>query len=327
MPAIGVALIGCNYMSQGYLYVLINPSIPELAKVGKTIRDPVERAAELSSASGIPSPFIVVFQQPVLNCHAAEKWVHEELDLKGYRHSVRREFFTGPLHEIVRVVSIAGSMEFSCRDSSAVESESVDDDDQNSLSRLVIAEDLYQAGIREEQGSVDKMPSEAQAHRYYTQAAKMGHILACLAAGRLASTADEALAMYSRCVAEGGIIGLWFISETHRRHKSSISTSHLLNEYFNRASEYSSANPSDNRFRDELKTVCRSYFRSVAIGEREQVLSSSLVRLISGIVIEAIDDRVADLQKDPKCNEIGSGPRIEFNQLLRARSLVLQACG
>ena len=44
-------------MSEGYIYILSNPTFKELYKVGKTSRDPYERAEELSSATGIPTPF------------------------------------------------------------------------------------------------------------------------------------------------------------------------------------------------------------------------------------------------------------------------------
>lgn len=70
-------------MTAGYLYVLTNPSIANLAKVGKTRREPAQRVAELSSSTGVPAPFILVFQQPVADCDGAEAWVHEALTSRG----------------------------------------------------------------------------------------------------------------------------------------------------------------------------------------------------------------------------------------------------
>ena len=46
-------------MNEGYIYVLINPSMEDVVKIGKTERDPKNRAAELSSVSGVPEKFIV----------------------------------------------------------------------------------------------------------------------------------------------------------------------------------------------------------------------------------------------------------------------------
>lgn len=45
--------------SAGYLYLLVNPSMEGLVKIGKTQRDPKARAKELGS--GIPTPFLLVF--------------------------------------------------------------------------------------------------------------------------------------------------------------------------------------------------------------------------------------------------------------------------
>jgi hypothetical protein len=45
----------------GYIYILINPSLEGLIKVGKTTRDPIDHAVELSKATGVPTPFIVAY--------------------------------------------------------------------------------------------------------------------------------------------------------------------------------------------------------------------------------------------------------------------------
>jgi len=48
-------------MNPGYVYILINPSLPDLIKIGKSVRDPRKRARELST-TGVPAPFQVAFQ-------------------------------------------------------------------------------------------------------------------------------------------------------------------------------------------------------------------------------------------------------------------------
>jgi hypothetical protein len=42
---------------RGYIYVLSNPSMPGIVKVGRTFREPRARAAELSASTGVPTPF------------------------------------------------------------------------------------------------------------------------------------------------------------------------------------------------------------------------------------------------------------------------------
>ena len=78
-------------LNPGYIYILQNPSFPNLLKIGKTTRTPTERASELSSSSGIPTKFNVVFDIFTTNCDTGEKEVHEKL--KEYRAASNREFF------------------------------------------------------------------------------------------------------------------------------------------------------------------------------------------------------------------------------------------
>lgn len=92
-------------MSSGSVYVLANSSMPGLVKVGKTTRDPQERAAELSSATGLPTPFIVVYDHHFEDCSAAEQFAHAYLEARGYRVSDNREFFSAPTAEIVRALT------------------------------------------------------------------------------------------------------------------------------------------------------------------------------------------------------------------------------
>lgn len=77
----------------GFLYVAVNPSIEGVVKVGLTRRLPTERMAELSSASGIPTPFVLVFHVPVPDVISAERTVHQELERQGLRVASNREFF------------------------------------------------------------------------------------------------------------------------------------------------------------------------------------------------------------------------------------------
>ena len=91
-------------MEQGWIYVLVNSSIPGLVKVGRTTRAPAERAAELSSATGVATPFVLAFDQEFADCVLAEQEIHAELDRRCLRVAHNREFFRGPPAEIVRVV-------------------------------------------------------------------------------------------------------------------------------------------------------------------------------------------------------------------------------
>lgn len=91
----------------GYLYVLANSAMPGVVKVGKTTRSPLERAGELSGATGLPTPFIVVYEQLFQDCHSAESFVHTYLAQKGHRVSDNREFFSAPTNIVIRAIGLA----------------------------------------------------------------------------------------------------------------------------------------------------------------------------------------------------------------------------
>jgi len=88
----------------GYVYVLVNPSMEGLIKVGKTTREPKERAVELSKATGVPTPFFVAYEEYFNNCTKAEEFVHTYLGQKGYRLAPNREFFEVPTKEAIDAI-------------------------------------------------------------------------------------------------------------------------------------------------------------------------------------------------------------------------------
>lgn len=93
-------------MSVGYVYVLTNPSMPGLVKVGKTTRDPEQRALELWQ-TGVPEPFHVHHYSRVPDCHEAEARVHagiEDLRVHGSREFYRAD--AARIADVVRCVAI-----------------------------------------------------------------------------------------------------------------------------------------------------------------------------------------------------------------------------
>ena len=85
----------------GYIYALINYSMPGLVKVGFTTRSVEERAAELSAATAVPMPFVVAYDILVPDGAGGERRIHERLEQQGYRVSDDREFFNAPLRRII----------------------------------------------------------------------------------------------------------------------------------------------------------------------------------------------------------------------------------
>jgi hypothetical protein len=75
----------------GIVYVLTNPAMPGLVKIGKTSRDSVDaRLGELYT-TGVPVPFECVFAGRVEDEHKVERAFH--LAFGPYRINTKREFF------------------------------------------------------------------------------------------------------------------------------------------------------------------------------------------------------------------------------------------
>ncbi len=77
--------------THGFVYALSNSAMPGLYKIGSTTRSPYARAKELSSVTGVPSPFSVAVFVAVENASTAESDFHRFL--VAFRHTEKREFF------------------------------------------------------------------------------------------------------------------------------------------------------------------------------------------------------------------------------------------
>lgn len=90
------------HISTGYVYILSNPSMPNLVKIGFTERDVDERVEELNS-TGVPVPFEIeaIFGSP--NAYENEQEIHNALD--QYRLANNREFFSIELKQAIQCAS------------------------------------------------------------------------------------------------------------------------------------------------------------------------------------------------------------------------------
>jgi hypothetical protein len=91
----------------GYIYILQNPSMPGLLKIGKTTRSPGDRARELSAATGVPEAYIVVCELLVDDCVRAEQLVHKRLEDAGHRFATNREFFVVDISTAISAMASA----------------------------------------------------------------------------------------------------------------------------------------------------------------------------------------------------------------------------
>lgn len=89
----------------GWVYILTNPSMPGLVKIGLTTRSLETRAAELAAATGVPVPFVIAWGRAVSDCAYVERVVHRMLDDR--RVSGKREFFRCDVKTARQVIEAA----------------------------------------------------------------------------------------------------------------------------------------------------------------------------------------------------------------------------
>jgi T5orf172 domain len=68
-------------MAVGYIYVLTNPAMPGLVKIGHTT-DVQRRVKELSTATGVPSTFVVELFQLTADAAETEALIDTSLDVR-----------------------------------------------------------------------------------------------------------------------------------------------------------------------------------------------------------------------------------------------------
>lgn len=87
----------------GYVYVLSNPAMPGLLKIGFTQHsDTKRRALELSKNTAVPLHFVVEFEQLLENPVQYERLIHARLS--QYRLSPDKEFFRIDLDTAERII-------------------------------------------------------------------------------------------------------------------------------------------------------------------------------------------------------------------------------
>ena len=86
---------------KGYVYILTNPSMPGLVKIGKTTRNVEQRANELYQ-TGVPEPFVVSYEVETPNCTELESLAHDAF--RECRVNEGREFFRADTYNVARAL-------------------------------------------------------------------------------------------------------------------------------------------------------------------------------------------------------------------------------
>lgn len=92
-----------NNQGNAFIYVISNPSMPGMVKIGYTARkNPQQRIDELNKASGVPTPFNTEYLYQYYGGEDFERTIHKEL--KGYRVTTDREFFYMDVADAIEAV-------------------------------------------------------------------------------------------------------------------------------------------------------------------------------------------------------------------------------
>lgn len=91
-----------------WVYVLTNPTMPGLCKIGFTKNKPSERVKQINAATGVALDFVVEWAYPCFNAHDVEKQVHKYLEDNGFRVNKHKEFFNVTVDEAKAVVQRIG---------------------------------------------------------------------------------------------------------------------------------------------------------------------------------------------------------------------------
>ena len=89
-----------------WVYVLSNPTTPNLLKIGYTTQTPDDRAKQISNATGVALPYKVEWAFKCFDGEQLEGEVHRKL--KEYRVNNQREFFQIDLEEAKEVIKLLG---------------------------------------------------------------------------------------------------------------------------------------------------------------------------------------------------------------------------
>jgi len=90
----------------GYIYILKNYYIPNVYKVGYTKRGVVERAKEISRATGVPGDWEVAREWPVIDAYKTEQYIFSEFEEYRIQKKELFNFIGTSLDEVIKTMDV-----------------------------------------------------------------------------------------------------------------------------------------------------------------------------------------------------------------------------
>jgi hypothetical protein len=106
------------------VYILTNPAMPDLIKIGITSNTLNQRIAELSRSSGVPLPFEVYYACEVDDMENVEKNIHDAFD--DFRINPRREFFKMNPERVISALKLTKGIDVTPKEDIADSKEELD---------------------------------------------------------------------------------------------------------------------------------------------------------------------------------------------------------
>jgi len=205
----------------GWVYVLVNQSLKNCVKIGRTTTDPASRASEISSATGVPTPFIVAYEAYFNDCDSAESYVHALLESKGVRLSPNREFFS--ISSTVAINAICKAQEQFIIPQSDVSAIGCPDElggdcrlPEKALKSVSMEQKPWESIVEEAEnndyGRGDYLKDQAKAIELYKNAAKLGSLRAHIRLAELVADSEndaEEGIKWLKLGAESGLPDCW----------------------------------------------------------------------------------------------------------------------
>jgi hypothetical protein len=95
-----------NLYPAEYVYVLVNISMPSMVKIGMTTLTPEQRAHQISSATGVPTPWEVAYSYKCFRSDLLEAEIHNYFS--AYRVNNHREMFSVSVEVAQKAIDVIG---------------------------------------------------------------------------------------------------------------------------------------------------------------------------------------------------------------------------
>lgn len=120
-------------MNEGYVYILSNPVMPGLVKIGFTTHDDINVRLSNLFTTGVPVPFEVEYACRIPDCQKVEKALHRAF--QPQRVHIKREFFEIEANQAIAILELFEAIDLTTDVIHSTE-DTVDQEDRAATARM-----------------------------------------------------------------------------------------------------------------------------------------------------------------------------------------------